>query len=58
MPFEKNSAFKEEKNAQKQSSKKLPKSRARKTIKPTPKLMTNSRNKALIIQLAIILDHN
>ena len=48
-PSDKSSASEEEKNARKQSPKKLAKSRAGRTIKPTPKSMTNSRDKALII---------
>lgn len=45
------------KNMQKQSFKRLIISEARKTIKPTSKLMTNDK-KRLIIQLATLLDND
>lgn len=55
---DKSSASKKEKNVRKQSFKRLAKSWARKTIKLTLKSMINGRNKALITQLAILLDND
>lgn len=49
MQFDKSNAFEKEKNVQKQLFKKPAKSWARKTIKQTPKSMTNSKNKEIII---------
>ena len=57
-PSDKSSASKEEKNARKQSPKRPAKSQAGRTIKPTPKSITNGRDKALITQLAILLDND
>ena len=47
-PSDESSASKEKKNTQKQLLKRPTKSRARRTIKPTPKSITNGKNKALI----------